>query len=115
MVLGTLIDGILDGLNASPNIILPSQLPRSSQVTAEMRLYFAVLEDAIRIFKKQGALRKPQVRQDVMEWFFDDSGRGPFSFRGICDVFGINPEAFRDRIRADTVRVPIRRTANRAA
>ena len=113
VVLGTLIDGILDGLNIGPAVMLPSQIPRSRQVTAEMRLYFAVLEDAIRIYKKVGAQRKPQVRADVMEWFFDDGGSGPFSFRGICEALGIEADAFRQRIRADTVGTPLRRQAAR--
>lgn len=113
MVLGTLMDDLLDSMGAGPSLILPSQLARSQHATAEMRLYIAVLEDAIRIYKRDGAKRKPKIRDDVIEWFFDDGGRGPFSFRGICEVVGIDPDAFRDRVRADAVGTPLRRQALR--
>ena len=111
MVLGTLIDDLMAEVGIAPNAILPSQIPRSHGTTAEMRLYFAVLEDALRIYSCKGAKRKPAVRLDVIEWFFDDGGSGPFSFRGICENLGIEVSAFRERIRTNTVGTPMRRQA----
>ena len=112
-MLGTLIDDLMLNAGGTPYVILPSQIPRSSHATAELRLYFAVLEDAIRIYKKAGAHRKPQVRDDVIAWFFDDGGSGPFSFRGICGILSIDPDAFRERIRTDSVGIPLRRQASK--
>lgn len=53
----------------------------------------------------KGTLRKRQrLRREALRWFLvdevDDEGtRWPFSFTAICEVFDLDPQAIRDRLK----------------
>lgn len=103
------IDDLLSDVGLGPEIILPIQVVRPEQPTAEMRLILAVLEDAIRIhlkFKNRG--HKPPRYFETVEWF-ESEATTPFSFHAICDACGFDVQSFRKRLHAGVITVPIRR------
>lgn len=109
------IDEFLERAGGTPESILPSQLIRNLDYTAEIRLVFAVLEDAIRVYVKYDPIgRKPPIYFDTLEWFYSD-GWWPFSFLAVCQILDIEPGKFRQRLRERKVVNPIRRQAVRAA
>jgi hypothetical protein len=90
-------------LFGSADIILPSQFfdgIGGKSLSAEQRLMFAVLVDAINVL--QGWNRHPSARKrrdfaEAGKWI-TTRGDAPFSFDNICDGLNINPEILRVRL-----------------
>lgn len=87
----------------APDFLVPAQyydlIRRRSRIDGEMRLVFAVLEDAVRCYVR-GATTTSRVerehRNEVIEWFATaDASHVPFSFGYVCDVLGIQPADLR--------------------
>jgi hypothetical protein len=87
--------------------ILPSQfidlLRNDHARPPEHRLMLAVLEDAIRSYRRymgSSRARRGQLFREVEEWFASDAATWPFSFVVICQTFDIEPEYIRAGLRA---------------
>jgi hypothetical protein len=66
------------------------------------RLMFAVLADALRCYQRTSRSRPPEDHKEfreVQEWFFSDDESGPFAYRVVCYVLGIDADYLRDRLR----------------
>ncbi len=94
----------------SPDFLVPAQyfdlIRRRSRLDGEMRLVFAVLEDAVRCYVRNahgGRRSEREQFEEVSRWFGADHGpHVPFSFGYVCDALGIEPGALRaqlDRLR----------------
>jgi hypothetical protein len=62
------------------------------------RLMVAMLVDAVRCFQTGFKTRQPARHREYAEvrsWIFSDEDNGVFSFRAVCDVLEIDPEALR--------------------
>src|SRR5262249_30509710 len=105
-----------------PDIILPAQftIPRGMPGRGERALLLAVLEMAVRDLElfanKETILDSPQElvrlnfgirtyywrdrheRESLMAWFRSNSTAHPFTFVSICEVFGLDPGAFRKQL-----------------
>lgn len=76
-----------------PEIILPGQLFLRNIATPEKRLLLAVLEEAVGTFQREVVATDRQGRSvfDAVEaWFASEDTAWLFSFRGICDVLGLD-------------------------
>jgi hypothetical protein len=102
------------GGRLQPDFLLPVQyyeLTRRRQyLDGEIRLAFAVLEDAIRTYVRGARpnAREWQVREleEVRAWFDASSSDAPFSFCNICDALGIDAAFLRkrlDRVRPESL------------
>jgi hypothetical protein len=87
----------------APDFLVPAQyydlIRRRSRIDGEMRLVFAVLEDAVRCYVR-GAHSTSRIEREhydeVIEWFATaDAPQVPFSFGHVCDVLGIEPRDLR--------------------
>jgi len=82
--------------------LLPSQYNdlirrRASNAGGEYRLFWAVLEDAIRTYLSNvqcSSLRQRKAFEEVHEWFFAGRGAGDglFGFHSVCDALAIEAE-----------------------
>ena len=107
-------------------IILPVQywtsVKGSKLVEGERHLLLAVLDDAVRCYLGNMKPRSRQQRLTFVEardWFYPGrkaQSRAPISFQSICDLLGIEAEAFRGRLNSISVgdlpahRRPVRRS-----
>jgi hypothetical protein len=101
-----------------PDLMLPTQFEdarRNSHARPpEVRLIVAVLEDAVRCYRRYLNGTRPRARcifRETDEWFAADEPEEPFSFVSICAILVIDPEAFR----AGLQRQPAPRQARAAA
>jgi len=83
------------GITAFTGLVLPDQVLRPGQagVQPEKRLLLAVLEDAVRVWRKVGgssSRRGHRVRTELVEWFSSSEQRSPFAFESICLMLGID-------------------------
>lgn len=90
-----------------PNTVLPDQfvsvLRRGSWVEGEKRLLAAVLADAVDCFMKHYRSedrRAQNLFAEAEEWIFEGDDPGLFTFDGICDVLGLNPDWLREGLTA---------------
>lgn len=94
------------------NTVLPSQYLRARHGHApEKRLMIAVLQDAINCIEKYRFATDRRGRQhldEVTEWLLADETRWPFSFRGICDVLGLDAPVVRHHLGVTPARAPLR-------
>jgi hypothetical protein len=63
----------------------------------------AILGDAIDCFRKNMATQNRRHRRlflEAEEWIFSDDIASVFSFRNVCDVLGIDPDALRKQAAA---------------
>jgi hypothetical protein len=63
---------------------------------------FAVLADALRCYVRFARSRDVEERQQLGElecWFGDNDQSGIFSFRSLCETFGIHAEVLRNSLR----------------
>lgn len=68
---------------------------------AEQRLMAAVLNDAVRCWRRSSSLRgrrAARLRGDLHDWFASEATDWPFSFVNACDHLGLDPETVRGRI-----------------
>ena len=86
-----------------PNTLLPEQfmsvLRRGSWVEGEKRLLAAVLADAVECFMKHyraDERRAQNLFLEAEEWIFEGDDPSLFTFDGICDVLGLNPDWLRE-------------------
>jgi hypothetical protein len=96
--------------------ILPAQLielrHRRSKWTPELRLMVAVLDDAIRTYRRCASSRMrgaPGIFDDTVEWFASRDASSPGAFESICDALGLDPESIRESLRACHVSRVVRR------
>jgi len=71
---------------------------RKTYMQPEKRLVFAVLEDAIACFQKYLLAQDEtgeRLFREAEEWLSKETGHGLFSFKGICEVLGLNPDYLR--------------------
>jgi hypothetical protein len=72
-----------------------------SEVSPELALMYAVLEDAFLCLQQMG-VAAPQVRRRAYlaeKWFFSDDYQWIFSFISICDVLGLDPAYMRKKLK----------------
>jgi hypothetical protein len=70
-------------------------------LSGELRLFFAILEDALRCYvlaknARSGTKRAEFV--DARKWFFSRGMLNVFSFESVCAALGLNPECLRRRL-----------------
>jgi hypothetical protein len=89
-----------------PDALLPVQyfeiLRRKVPIEPEIRLMWAILEDAIDSYRKHHSAQrgKPNGRLDEVEsWIFDRGTDWLYSFDNICETLGINPQYLRGGLR----------------
>ena len=89
----------------APDLILPAQYRnlRESvlQQRGEIRLLYAVLQDAIECFQNGvGAEERRRLRlaQEAEQWLFADDTQWPFSFLNICLVLDLDPPYLRRKL-----------------
>jgi hypothetical protein len=73
-------------------------LIRSAAITAEQRLMYAILEDALRMLTCEPASVHARVAADSRDWMLCDDVAWPFSFRNVCDALDIDVAALRERL-----------------
>lgn len=84
-----------------PDVILPAQFlaRRGARADGERHLMLAVLEDGINCFRDNlRATRESERRlfREAEEWIMGEEQVGPFSFREICHVLGLDPDYLRE-------------------
>lgn len=80
----------------APDLLLPDQVFSRKQVdTAEKRLWFATLEDAIVIRRGWGEKVTPKIKQDAKEWIESESCELG-SFEWCCELVGLSGPAIRE-------------------
>lgn len=84
------------------DLILPSQVPARTSVIPEQRLLLAVLEEAVRTYKRYTAASGPRGRRlftEVDDWFASDAAGSLCDFVALCDVLGLDPSYVRSGLR----------------
>jgi|ERR1700722_7629866 hypothetical protein len=69
--------------------------------SGEFRLFFAILEDALRCYVRAKDCRSGAKRAefvDAREWFFTRGIPQVFSFESICSFLGLDPDWLRSRL-----------------
>jgi hypothetical protein len=86
-----------------PDTLLPDQFMdtfrRKSHLEPEKKLMLAVLEDAIAGYQKYVFARDGKGRalfQETEEWIVEKNGDWLFSFAGVCDTLGFDPDYLRE-------------------
>lgn len=103
-------------VNDVPNVlILPTQWVRSDKLdqSPEMRLAFAVFEDAVRAITHRSSLLHPRAHEEFVQaraWILDDDREWPFAFANLCDMFGLDVNAVRESLPLQWQRSSSRRT-----
>jgi hypothetical protein len=90
-------------LSFEPDILAPNQYFRNCQRTSpaepEKALMLAVLVQAVDTYQRFAFSDSPRGRllfREVEAWFWrEKSSDSVFSFRSICEVFGLNPDFLR--------------------
>jgi len=89
-------------------LVLPAQMPWGARCNADTSgvraLMLAILEDAMRCVERGRGRRYGRTRRQAAEagrWLRSDCRAWLFSFASICDVLGIDADAFRIRLLAD--------------
>jgi len=72
------------------------------QLSAEQKLLFAVLGDALHILVSYGRrvhnAHRATVYVEALAWLEDDDITWPISFRNVCVALDIDPDRLRDRV-----------------
>jgi len=76
------------------DVVLPLQFftARQRQAEGEQRLMLAILNEAVDCFQKNAFAtnqRRNRLFREAHDWVMSDA-KHPFSFRHICDVFGLD-------------------------
>ena len=75
---------------------------RVTPAEPEKVLLFAVLAEAVETFQRLAFSEAPHKRRLFLEakaWFWERRSSYPFSFRSICEVFGLDPGYLRRGLR----------------
>jgi hypothetical protein len=90
------MEEMIDGY--APDILLPEQFNelrrRRHELTGELKLMFAVLEDAIHCYLHHMNARSRQRRilfYEVRDWMNSKHSKGVFAYETLCDALGIDP------------------------
>jgi hypothetical protein len=78
------------------------QVSRRRILGGEQKLMFAVLADALRCYVRFASSQDAQERQQLGElecWFRDNTQSGIFSFKSLCETFGIDADVLRNSLR----------------
>jgi hypothetical protein len=86
-----------------PLSLLPSQtaLRDIANLSPEMRLVVAILEDAVRSVVRYGNPRRRREHVEFLQaraWLLDDSRDWPFAFANVCDLLGLDVRAVRQSL-----------------
>ena len=85
-----------------PEIVNTSINPMAGdQVLAERRLMVAILADALDCYQKHmmtSNVRRRKLFRDADRWIHSEE-YWVFSFRNICEVLGLDPQALREQAR----------------
>src|SRR5512139_930289 len=76
--------------------------PRSGEYHGMKALMLAVLDNAIQHYCGSNS----QMRTEAEHWFAVRNGGSPFSFKTVCEVLGLDPDAARRAIMELPGRVP---------
>lgn len=85
-----------DGAPSSPRTAIGR-----AKVSAEERLLLAVLEDAVRTWRRCHTAvrgRAARLRRELEEWFASEDDAWPCSFARVCDHFGLDRGAVRESL-----------------
>jgi hypothetical protein len=111
----TLSGSVPEALDSAPGLsvswIAPTQwadLHRVRYLTSEQRLYFAVLEDAIRAITKMEGFRWQARRADALAWVAGEYAR--ITFDQACEVLDIDPMWLREALQRNRDLVVKRRS-----
>jgi hypothetical protein len=90
-----------------PDVLLPVQyfdlLTRKAPIEPEIRLMWAVLEDAVGRYRRYCADPDSKSKGEfgeVESWIFDPDGDWFFSFENICEILEIGPQYLRSGLLA---------------
>ena len=90
-----------------PDMVLPSQFfaghKRTAYTDGERRLMLAVLEDAVRCFRKRMRARDAKGRQlfrEAEEWFTATDRSWFFSFANVCEALDLDADYVREGVLA---------------
>ena len=90
-----------------PALLLPAQVAHPQADHWLVRLYRAILEDALECLEGRGApssigrrlqYERGRRRQEALQWMLSDA-EYCFSFRTVCEVLGLEVGAVRSRLR----------------
>ncbi|HXJ36595.1 MAG TPA: hypothetical protein VMS22_21370 [Candidatus Eisenbacteria bacterium] len=116
-------DRYFDLRNVEPITVLPEQLyDRSAATTGEQRLLIAILDDAIRVYRRIDCPgltmhERCEIRA-AAAWLNADDPTWPFSFVNVCHALSLDPVAIREAVRRQRRRAavhPIVRMRERGA
>ncbi|HYA35457.1 MAG TPA: hypothetical protein VEF03_07550 [Candidatus Binataceae bacterium] len=86
--------------------LMPTQyydlVARRHSFNGELRLLFAVLEDAIRAYVmnlNQVSVHQRRDFEEASAWIYENGQRDLFSFENLCAVFEIDPDALRKHLK----------------
>jgi hypothetical protein len=82
----------------SPDVLTPAQYYSAPVASPYHRLLLAILEDAIRCFQRNFAVRDGSRRilfRETEEWLFDSRGTAFMSCPMVCESLGIDPAQLR--------------------
>lgn len=89
-----------------PQGLLPSQFfprnGRAARVEGERKLMVAVLEDAVRCFRKYSVASNRRGRRlfrEVEAWFMEPDTGSALSFEYVCEASGLDADSIRSRLR----------------
>lgn len=91
----------------APDTLLASQyfdrVRRRRDLTGEQRLMFAIIEDAVDVYLKHAAARRPEHRRlfdDAERWIESDERSWLYAFETICDHMGLDADHVRQGLRS---------------
>ena len=91
----------------------PSQwadMHRRYEQSGEMRLVFAIFEDAVRCYLEYGigkhTFRKKSLFEEAERWIFSDRSCDCWTFEFVCQELGFHPECWRKRLREEREKGP---------
>jgi len=92
------------GVAFEPDILTDGAAPRRAEkvVLPERRLLIAILADALDCFQQNLHASNPKRQRlfrEAEKWILADDVDWIFSFRNICEILGVDPEALRDQTR----------------
>ena len=89
-----------------PQGLLPSQffsrIGRAARVEGERRLMVAVLEDAVRCFRKYSVASNRRGRRlfrEVEAWFMEPDTGSSLTFEYVCEASGLDADSIRSGLR----------------
>jgi hypothetical protein len=79
---------------------------KSGDIEAEKRLFAAVLDDAVKNYRKLVVTRGRRFVEEEA-WLFSDDKVATFSFCNVCEVLGLNPDRVRRSLRRPAPDLPM--------